>query len=360
MRTEPRRGPETPPSMSPGLTAAWCCVLCCLSSPPAATPALHPHGYRLEGMGVGEPGCPCCRAGLASGFKELSWQRWADFLMPPWFVSCPGLPVSVCQSLPNATVMGKWRSRQWGQIGRASPCWGGSAVGTLRAAGCGCREQSLRHPSCPPLHPREGRGGGFGQHPWPLHCAPPARDPRTPLSSLGAARARRQSGAAGGERRAPRPGEGRWQWRTAPGRRSCAGGGSTGAAPTSLRIPQPRRGCRRPPGPECRDAGGCRPRSATPRPARPSGTRLENGVSTEAVPRGTPAPGRGAPRAAHRSAEAGAAPRCRGSGPPPVGLRGPVDGGSRSRSHQFASPLGAGTPHPTRAARIPPCCGSGP
>lgn len=268
-----------------------------------------------------------------------------------------------CVSLPEFTQCNRHGEMEEPTVGAdrpGIPLLGGEC--RRHPQGCGVRVSGAK-PSAsllPPPPSPGGEGGGFGQHPRPLHCAPPARDPRTPLSSLGAARARRQSGAAGGERRAPRPGEGRWQWRTAPGRRSCAGGGSTGAAPTSLRIPQPRRGCRRPPGPECRDAGGCRPRSATPRPARPSGTRLENGVSTEAVPRGTPTPGRGAPRAAHRSAEAGAAPRCRGSGPPPVGLRGPVDGGSRSRSHQFASPLGAGTPHPTRAARIPPCCGSGP
>lgn len=60
------------------------------------------------------------------------------------------------------------------------------------------------------------------------------------------------------------------------------GGGSTGAVPTSLRIPQPRRGCRRPPGPERRDAGGRRPRSAVPRPRR--SRRRDHGVSTGAEP----------------------------------------------------------------------------
>lgn len=60
------------------------------------------------------------------------------------------------------------------------------------------------------------------------------------------------------------------------------GGGSTGAVPTSLRIPQPRRGCRRPPGPESRDAGGRRPRSATTRPRR--SRRRDHGVSTGTVP----------------------------------------------------------------------------
>ena len=163
-------GPETPPRMSPGLTAAWCCVLCCLSSPPAAAPALHPHGYQLEGMGVGEPGCPCCRA----GFKELSCHWWADFLMPPWFVTCPGLPVSVCQSLPNATVIGKWRSRQWEQITRASPCWGGgvpSAPSRLQGADVGSK--AFGTPPASALHPRGGSGSTRG----PSIALPPIGTP---------------------------------------------------------------------------------------------------------------------------------------------------------------------------------------
>lgn len=227
------------------------------------------------------------------------------------------------------------------------------------ASGTRVGSKAFGTPPASALHPQGGVG--FGQHPRPLHYAPPDRDPRTPVSILGAARERRrQREATGGERRAPRPGEGRWQWRTAPGRRSCAGGGSTGAAPTSLRIPQPRRGCRRPPGPERRDAGGCRPRSATPRPGTTQ--RNQPGKWSEYRSR-SPRDPRTGPRGSPCCA-----PQCRGGGGPrvprfwtsPVGLRGPVDGGSRSRSHRFASPLGAGVPHPTRAARIPPCCGSGP
>uniref|UniRef100_A0A8C3BQ77 Paralemmin-1 n=1 Tax=Cairina moschata TaxID=8855 RepID=A0A8C3BQ77_CAIMO len=190
-----------------------------------------------------------------------------DFFTPPWFQPRPGLPVSVCQHLPNKTVSGKRGS------------WGGAAPALLRVAlgtpgvAWGCWERGVWPGPGDPSQGQRGsaRGGGLGQEP-----AAPAT-PRFLAAGPGFGvpaprkrpRERPGAAAAGGERRAPRPGEGRRQWRGAPGRRSCAGGGGTGAAPPSLRIPQPRRGCRRPPGPERRDAGGRRPRSAAPRPAPP-------------------------------------------------------------------------------------------
>lgn len=103
------------------------------------------------------------------------------------------------------------------------------------------------------------------------------------------------------------------------------GGGSTGAVPTSLRIPQPRRGCRRPPGPERRDAGGRRPRSAVPPPPPepPSGSWSEYRSRA-----GIPAPG----RSPHRPRRL--RPQYRGGGELGAwaGARDPLTGAGEARS----------------------------
>lgn len=84
-----------------------------------------------------------------------------------------------CVSLPEFTQCNRHGEMEEPTVGAdrpGIPLLGGSAVGTLRAAGCGCREQSLRHPSCPPLHPREG-GGGSGSNRGPSIALPPLGTP---------------------------------------------------------------------------------------------------------------------------------------------------------------------------------------
>lgn len=132
------------------------------------------------------------------------------------------------------------------------------------------------------------------------------------------------------------------------------GGGSTGAVPTSLRIPQPRRGCRRPPGPERRDAGGRRPRSAAPRPHR--SRRRDHGVSTGAVPgsryRAAAPPG---PAGSDRSTGEG------GSGERGPGLGTPARGCGKIAPPAHGAPTGgsdtpdAAAGESERGVSYPPC-----
>lgn len=297
---------------------------CCGRTPgQLGLPGLHclgvPEGLR-DVRGAGSAGaagwCPPASGTLAAGtFPNAAWWRLARGFLRPFASVCPTRPL-------------RWETEEW-RGGTRSP---GSplllhplpaALPTVRAAG-------------------RGRGTPLGRRERGQELAAPAGPPpQQPTAGP-----RWGPPRAAQHRRAPRPGEGRRQWRAAPGRRSCAGGraggGSTGAAPPSLRIPSPagdaaaRRALS---AGTPADAGPAPPRLARPdppgaaagRPARP-----ENGVSTGAGRTGTPAPGRGPRRAAGSAPQyrgGGVVLGCRGSGPPHRGCGNPAPPAHPGGSH---------------------------